>query len=96
MKRGNVIFSPIAHSHSIECEAGFMEGFDFWMYQDLPILEKSSELWVLELEGWKQSRGVAREIETARSAGIPIRYTTYAEALQGIRPHREEPTRTGS
>lgn len=74
MRRGYVVFSPIAHSHAIENVVGESEGHDFWMGQDLAILGKCEGLIVLRLDGWDKSRGVAEEIETARFFSIPITY----------------------
>jgi len=74
MFEGEAIFCPIAHSHPIELASGRIEGFDFWMAQDLPILEKSKKVKVLKLTGWDQSRGIKRETERARELGIPVEY----------------------
>ena len=74
MKAGEVIFCPIAHSCSIEQQFDSMEGFDFWMRQDLPVLARCAKLVVLMLEGWEQSRGVIAEMEFAATHGIPIEF----------------------
>jgi len=74
MREGHVVFSPIAHTHNI---ADYLPDnarydFEFWMLQDIPVLLRCNELRVLPLEGWRESRGVTREIEIARHAGIPV------------------------
>lgn len=75
MTEGHTIFCPIAHSHPIETIGmHVVNDFDFWMLQDLPVLRKASELLVYKLNGWQDSRGVAKEIEVAQEVGIPIRY----------------------
>ena len=74
MKGGTVIFAPIPHSYSIEQFFDKPEGFDFWMYHDLPLLQGADRLIVLKLPGWKKSRGVAREIQEAQEIGMPIEY----------------------
>ena len=38
----------------------------------LQMLNHARELWVLQLPGWRESRGVQIEIDRARSLGIPI------------------------
>jgi hypothetical protein len=75
MLKGEVVFSPISHSHPIE-QYGMDEpqGYDFWMDQDLPILRKCSKLYVMMLPGWSQSKGVAKEIDTAIECDIPIEF----------------------
>lgn len=78
MSDGEIVFSPIAHSHpiAIYLPSDKVCDFDFWMEQDLPILAACDDLYVLMLAGWEKSRGVAREIEFARQSAIP---TTYIE-----------------
>ena len=74
MARGEVIFSPIAHSHPIEQQGGRMESGEFWRRQDEPYLEFCSKLYVLLLAGWDRSAGVAHEIRRAIERGIPVEF----------------------
>lgn len=76
MGQGKAVFSPIAHSHPLADHMAheLRTDFDFWMTQDLPILRYAKELNVLMLDGWKESRGVTREIAYAESVGVPVRY----------------------
>lgn len=73
--KGIAVFAPIVHSHPV---ADYMDeadrmNFDLWMKMDLPILRFASEMHILCLDGWRQSRGVKRETEFADSLGIPVR-----------------------
>jgi hypothetical protein len=76
MLDGHVVFSPISHSHRLADYLPSEKRFDheFWMVQDLRILESCGLLVVLCLDGWHVSNGVAREIDHARMLGIPIVY----------------------
>jgi len=74
MHEGIPVFSPIAHSCAIEEHFKAPEGFNFWMLQDIPILVCASKLVVLMLDGWRESRGVTRELEIARQFCIPTEY----------------------
>lgn len=75
MADGDAVFSPIAHGHFVT-QYGELDAMDqeFWMEQVLPWLEVSQALYVLKLDGWEQSKGVAREMIFARENGIPITY----------------------
>ncbi len=77
MKRGLVVFSPIAHSHSIEQFFDKIEPGEFWMKQDIPLLRHADKLMVLCIPGWKESKGVKQEIQFAQQAGIDIEYLHY-------------------
>lgn len=74
MLAGESIFCPIAHSHPIDVTFETIQGFDFWMRQDLPILRCAAKVKVLMLDGWKDSRGIARELQVASVAFIPVFY----------------------
>lgn len=74
MRRGHVVFSPIAHSHVIAEYGGLPHGnHEFWLRQDMEHLRLCDELWVVKLEGWQESVGVAAEIKAAVDRNIPIR-----------------------
>jgi len=79
MEEGYTVFSPIAHSHSIEVEAGWHpKDGDWWLRQDFAILAYCDELWVYKLPGWDTSYGVAEEIKFAKSYDIPVKEIEYA------------------
>lgn len=74
MEEGYEVFSPIAHSHSIEILDGRFRPGDFWLKQDFAILKKCDKMFVLMLEGWEKSYGVKEEIKYAKANNIPIEY----------------------
>lgn len=71
MQLGTVIYSPIAHGHVIEQHMGGIQSHAFWMDQCLAMLRRADRLLVLCLPGWKDSKGVALEIEFAKNNNIP-------------------------
>jgi hypothetical protein len=73
MQLGYCVLSPIAHSHCIAAH-GLPTGWDFWQRLDSELLLRCDEMVVLTLDGWRESRGVAAEIELARAVGLPVRY----------------------
>lgn len=68
MRQGVHIFSPIAHSHPLVAY-GLPGDWKFWERYDRAHLERSDLLAVLMLPGWRESVGVAAEIEIARNMG---------------------------
>lgn len=75
MEQGYNVFSPISHSHPVSkytktdaCDS------EFWIYQDLPLLEWADELWIYKLKGWENSKGIKKEIEYAKRLGKQIKY----------------------
>ena len=76
MQRGKRVFSPIAHSHAIEIYGmnGEVHDGTFWLQQDGPLLYHASEMIVLMLHGWKESKGVQEEIRICQLINKPITY----------------------
>ncbi len=73
LRAGEVVFSPIVHSHPL---VGFAlpTEWAFWERIDRAYLERCDEVVVLMLNGWKESVGVREEIRIARAAGKPVRF----------------------
>ena len=74
MSQGLIIFSPISHTHPIALAGDLPVHWEFWETFDKVFLNHSYKLMVLMLDGWKQSRGVAAEIEMATKLGLEIEY----------------------
>lgn len=84
MEKGIVVFSPLSHSVPVAAYGElYATDHEFWMAQDLPILELCDVLAVLKIPGWDTSRGVEAEIETAREKCMPITYLEPEEFLSG-------------
>ena len=81
IRRGHVVFSPIAHSHCIN-QHGLPVEWSYWERQDRRLLAACEELWVLQLDGWEHSRGVLAEIAIARALGKPVRFVSETELAE--------------
>lgn len=74
MREGRVVFSPIAHSHPIDAFFPEPESGEFWHTQDVHFLRHADRMAVLMLHGWRESKGIARELAVARELHIPVEY----------------------
>ncbi len=73
MKAGVVVISPLSHSVPIAEYVGEVESdHDFWLGQDIPILQRCEELLILGLDGWTESLGVRKEMFEALALKKPI------------------------
>lgn len=81
--QGYIMFVPIAQSHPI-AEIGKLTDTDweYWKEVDTVFLQQASSLWVVMLEGWKDSIGVQAEIKIAMDLGLPICYINPYPILQ--------------
>lgn len=83
LRRGVAVFSPIAHSHPVATIGGIApDDHAFWIGSDLPMMQAACGLIVLCAEGWRQSRGMAAEVETFSAMGKPIVYLRHDAPLQ--------------
>lgn len=80
-----LFFGPISSSHPVaKYMPPEMNCFAFWVEKvDKYWLEYASEIWVLMLDKWDESKGVQYEIEFMRELNKPIKYfypDTYEES----------------
>jgi hypothetical protein len=69
------VYSPIAHCHPIQKYAKLPFSYS-WYEDDLDILRRMDELWIMDTEGWNHSIGIKKEIELAKELGLRIRMVT--------------------
>lgn len=74
MFQGFHVFSPIAHTHPIATHGELPLGWEFWREYDEVMVSRCDSLFVLMLDGWRESRGVAGEIEIAVRLGKQVRF----------------------
>lgn len=75
MQAGIPVFSPIAHTHPIAIHGG-IDPLDYTVWQpvDQPMMDAATGLIVVCAPGWRESKGVAYEIEDFKLAGKPVFY----------------------
>jgi hypothetical protein len=74
MQRGEMVFSPIAHSHPI-AKLGMLPGsFAYWGKWNRAMMERCDSLSVLMLDGWQESSGIGGEVNHAQQMGRRIAY----------------------
>jgi hypothetical protein len=71
---GHQIFSPISYWHPTAMSHKLPTHYDFWRENCELMVSKCDELWVLTIDGWKESKGVTAEIKIADDLGLPIKY----------------------
>lgn len=69
------VYSPIAHTHPIAFASG-LDPYDhnIWIPADRPFMDGAHGLIVLRADSWKESKGIAIEIEEFTQAGKPVVY----------------------
>jgi len=83
MREGELVFSPISHTHPIAVQCGLPLGFDYWEAYDRAVLSCCNTLIVLQLGGWMQSKGVQSEVKIALEANIEVRFMAMMKEHDG-------------
>lgn len=74
MNDGHIVFSPISHTHPIAVECKLPGGWDYWRKFDEAFLSWCDCVYVVRLDGWERSKGVAAECAIARDMSKPVVY----------------------
>lgn len=74
MREGNIVFSPISHSHPIAIDHKLPGDWEYWQKSCEAFVSVCKSMVVLKLDGWEVSTGVQAEIKLAQELNIPITY----------------------
>lgn len=66
------VYSPIVHCHEIAKRFKLPKDFTFWNNYNEAMLVPATSLYILQLDGWKESKGIQGEIRIALANNIPI------------------------
>jgi hypothetical protein len=72
MKVGFTVISPLTSSHLLHRDHGLGGDWEFWKHHDFNLISCCHMIFVLTIEGWKESTGVKEEIVFGRRKGIPV------------------------
>ena len=73
-KQGEVIFSPIVHSHPMSVVHDMPGTWDFWSKIDYIFIDNCEKVRVLKMPDWDKSIGIAAELDYAKKVGKEIEY----------------------
>lgn len=71
--KGKFVFSPLTHNETLIDIINDAVPGEHWMQFDLKVFSICTELYVLKMDGWEQSKGVTMEIAYAKVKGLPIK-----------------------
>lgn len=74
VQSGYPVLSPICHWHPIAEAHDLPKDYEFWLKVNMALLSKCDQIWVLMLDGWRESRGVKAEVNYAFEHKIRISY----------------------
>ena len=74
---GLPVFSPIVYGHLFSTKSGIATDYKTWQRFNDEMLRASSEIHLLCLHGWKESKGIAHELALAAQHNIELRIGNY-------------------
>ena len=77
-RRGQNVFSPIVHGHPLVAH-GLPTDWSYWEAFYREHISRCETVFVLPLEGWRDSIGVTAEVEFANELGKPVWFVDLAE-----------------
>ncbi len=81
INKGEIVFSPISHCHPIALVCDLPKDWQYWNTFCRAYMSCCCEMYVVMLDGWKESIGIQAEIKIAEEMGIEIKYLEYCESL---------------
>lgn len=70
-----VFYSPIVHWHEVAKRYSLPTDAGYWWTQNSYIMKNAaSEMWVLQLPGWRMSKGLGMELTYAPECNLTITY----------------------
>ena len=78
----NVLYSPIEKHHQLADACNLSPDWQYWWEVNELMLKKADEMWVIQMPGWEESRGITKEVEYWNQlvGRPPVRYIPYPEA----------------
>lgn len=77
------IFSPIVYWHPLATTNSLPTDAEFWFKFNADIIRHCERMFVLQIKGWEESRGVRMELNLARILGLPL--TKFGANFEEIR-----------
>jgi hypothetical protein len=76
IQMGYIPISPISMTHTAAKNFGLPPDSDFWWELNKTLLDACDEIWVCSTDSldYKESKGVAMEIEYARKNGMEVKF----------------------
>ncbi len=70
LKVGKFVYSPIVHCHELAAKYSLPTDFDFWQRYNRDMIRRCSTFAILDIAGWRESKGVKGEFEFAALCGM--------------------------
>ena len=85
MLAGEAVFSPIVYCHALALKYTLPGDANYWKKFNNNMMRRAEGIHVLQMIGWRESKGVQYELMMAEELGLPITYVEMREEFpEGI------------
>ena len=78
LKAGHVVYSPIVHCHHLSLYHEMPGHIDFWKWYDKAMIQSCKHFGILQLDGWKESKGLTWETTQAIEFAVTVSYFKFS------------------
>lgn len=72
LRSGHVAFSPIVYCYPISKRLELGGQAEVWLWFNMSMMRRAEAVYCLQLDGWKESKGVGIELRLARALNMPV------------------------
>ena len=76
MSRQEFVFSPILHCHNLADKYRLPKEYWFWEEYNKHMIDLSTEVYCVQLDGWMESEGVRGELKYCEQTGKRVNFIT--------------------
>lgn len=73
---GHFVWSPIVHCHEMAAKYAMPTDAEFWKAYNFDFIRRSEAMFVLDIEGWQESKGVMMELKLAADMMLPVSFVS--------------------
>jgi len=77
LRQGEFVYSPIVHCHEMAKRHSLPTDYQFWWNYNVDFMDSAQSIYVLCIDGWKESAGVRKEIEFAIADMYRLRFYSF-------------------
>lgn len=81
---GHFVWSPIVHFHEMAAKYSMPTDAEFWKAYNFDFIRRADEMYVLDIEGWQESKGVMMELKVADAMMLPVKFVSPEGDLRAV------------
>lgn len=76
INQGYFVWSPIVHCYEMALKFSMPDDADFWKRYNFDFIRRADSMYVLDIEGWQDSKGVMTELKLAKEILLPVAWVS--------------------